>query len=64
MASSDDIQQEVMSLFNRLVEKLPHVEYLEVVENLASDFESRYEAAREEADAMEEGEDKCQIEVN
>lgn len=52
--SADDIQQQVMELFDRLVEKLPHSEYLEVVENLASDFESRYEAAREEADRIEE----------
>lgn len=51
--TTDDIQEQVMELFDQLVKDLPHSEYLEVVENLASDFESRYEAAREEADKME-----------
>lgn len=54
MAQSDNIQEQVMDLFDRLVKNLPHSEYLEVVENIASDFETRYDAAREEADRMEE----------
>lgn len=52
--ANDEIQEQVMSLFDQLVKDLPHSEYLEVVENIASDFESRYDAAREEADNMED----------
>lgn len=55
---NEEIQQQVLELFDRLVADLPHPEYLEVVENLTSDFESRYDAAREEADRMEEGDDQ------
>jgi hypothetical protein len=52
--AADEIQQQVMNLFDGLVKDLPHSEYLEVVENLASDFEIRYEAAREEAEGMDD----------
>lgn len=55
--SNEEIQQQVTDLFDRLVEKLPHAQYLEVVEQLASDFESRYDCAREEADNMEQDDD-------
>jgi hypothetical protein len=54
VVSTESIQKEVMDLFDRLVEKLPHAEYLEVVEVIASDFESRYDCAKEEAENIED----------
>lgn len=42
------IQQEIMDLFDRKVEKLSQEDYRDLCENLASDFQCRYDAVVEE----------------
>lgn len=42
------VQRRIMDLFDREVDALSQEDYRDLCENLASDFESRYEAAREE----------------
>lgn len=50
----DQIQQEVMDLFDREVRDLGQEEYREVLENLCSDFETRLDCVKEELAAAED----------
>lgn len=50
----DDIQQEVMDLFDSRVADLSQEDYRDLCENLASDFECRYEAVKEELERADE----------
>lgn len=52
----DNIQQEVIELFDSRVGDLSQEDYRDLCENLASDFECRYEAVREELERTYEGE--------
>lgn len=46
--TNDEIQKEVMDLFDRRVDLLSQEDYRDLCENLASDFQCRYDAVCEE----------------
>lgn len=51
--SIEAIQQELMDSFDRKVEKLSQEDYRDLCENLASDFQCRYDAVCEEMEGDE-----------
>lgn len=52
--SINEIQQEVIDLFDSRVADLSQEDYRDLCENLASDFECRYDAVREELENADE----------
>lgn len=50
----EEIQEEVLGLFDNRTRELSQEDYRDLCENMASDFECRYEAVREELENANE----------